>query len=200
MQDKKNTARLGRNEKKDLLRAAALRVMARHGIEGASTRAIALEAQQNVAAIHYAFESKDDLLMSIPKALQLDVEQILHHAVKDCDDAKSAIAAIANAYWHYTLSDPDSQRVHYELTLFALSKPKFESIAQQQYINYRNTVSKVLTLYLDEQLEAEQIETLASVCLAVMDGIIIQYLATKNEGIGYRALQLGIHTMQEACP
>ncbi len=44
---------------------AAVEVIALHGIDGATTRRIAEEAQANLAMLHYCYDSKDDLFADV---------------------------------------------------------------------------------------------------------------------------------------
>jgi AcrR family transcriptional regulator len=193
-------ARISLREKKELLKDAAIRVLAKHGVEGASTRNIASSAKQNVASIHYAFDSKDQLLMSIPEVLQADVKEVLGESVQHCSDARSAISCMAIAYLDHCISDPDLQRVHYELTLFSLSKTDYKEVAKQQYLEYQDVLALVLYNFLKDEMPQEEIANLAVVCLALIDGIIIQYLAVRDEEASKKALDLGIRAMQNMCP
>lgn len=187
------------DEKRNRLQRAALRVIARDGVENASTRAITSEAGQNQAAIHYAFDSKNALLMSLPDIIQKDVQDVLAHALIRSTNAHMAIRNIAEAYWAHTLADPDLQRVQYELALFSLSKPEYKNIAKQQYAQYRSVFTDVLTPFLKDTLRPAEISNLANTCIALLDGIILQYLATQDEEGCAGAVELGIRAMQGMC-
>lgn len=194
-----NAQRVFLDEKRDRLQRAALRVIARDGVEKASTRAITSEAGQNQASIHYAFKNKDALLMSLPDIIQKDVQDVLAKALVGCTDTHMAIHNIATAYWAHTLADPDLQRVQYELALFSLSKPQYARIAKQQYAQYRDVFTDVLTVFLKDTMKPIEIATLANTCIALLDGIILQYLATQDEAGCAQTLELGIRAMQEMC-
>lgn len=186
-------------EKRDLLRNSAIRVISQHGIDGASTRAITSEAGQNQASIHYAFDSKQDLLMSIPEAIQTDIQVMIATALDGCTDAPAAIQRLAVAYWTYSLADPDLQRTYYELTLFAISKGEYHDMAKAQYQKFRASITEVLSSFLADTMKATEIADLASACLAMIDGVILQYLATQDEAGCQRALDLGIRALQSRC-
>lgn len=194
-----NARRVFLDEKRSRLQKAALSVIARDGVEKASTRAITSEAKQNQASIHYAFASKDALLMSLPDIIQKDVQAVLAKALVGCTNAPMAIRKVATTYWAHTLSDPDLQRVQYELALFSLSKPEYKNVAKQQYAQYRNVFTDVLTVFLKDTMNTTDIEALANTCISLLDGIILQYLATQDETGCARALELGIQAMQGMC-
>ena len=57
------------DERRQLLVEAAIRVMARDGVAKATTRAIAAEAGMALAAFHYSFRSKQELLENVLEAI-----------------------------------------------------------------------------------------------------------------------------------
>lgn len=66
---------------------AAFAVIARHGVEGATTRRICAQAEMPLASFHYAFTSRDELLSSlIETAVPVDINAALE-AIAPTDDA-----------------------------------------------------------------------------------------------------------------
>ena len=53
------------NQTRDRIVSAAIRLFAKHGYDGTSTKTICQAARANIAALHYYFETKEKLYLSI---------------------------------------------------------------------------------------------------------------------------------------
>lgn len=191
--------RVGLQDKRENLQQALLRVIARDGIEQATVRNIAAEANINPAAISYAFSGKDELMMSLHFALQADVSAIITKAVTTCSTIEDAIAKMAKAYFDYTLQYPDRQRAHLELTLAALARADSKEIASMQYEGYFKQLVDVFVELDGGTISRSEISTIARMALAMMDGLILQYLSTRNLSACKKTLNLGINLLVNHC-
>jgi len=191
--------RVGLQDKRENLQQALLRVIARDGIEQATVRNIAAEANINPAAISYAFSGKDELMMSLHFALQADVNAVITKAVTTCSTIEDAIAKMAKAYFDYTLQYPDRQRAHLELTLAALARADSKEIARMQYEGYIKQLVDVFVELDGGTISRSEISTIARMALAMMDGLILQYLSTRNLSACKKTLNLGINLLVNHC-
>lgn len=191
--------RVGLQDKRENLQQALLRVIARDGIEQATVRNIAAEANINPAAISYAFSGKDELMMSLHFALQADVNAVITKAVNTCSTIEDAIAKMAKAYFDYTLQYPDRQRAHLELTLAALARADSKEIASMQYEGYIKQLVDVFVELDGGTISRSEISTIARMALAMMDGLILQYLSTRNLSACKKTLNLGINLLVNHC-
>lgn len=191
--------RVGLQDKRENLQQALLRVIARDGIEQATVRNIAAEANINPAAISYAFSGKDELMMSLHFALQADVNAVITKAVTTCSTIEDAIAKMAKAYFYYTLQYPDRQRAHLELTLAALARADSKEIARMQYEGYIKQLVDVFVELDGGTISRSEISTIARMALAMMDGLILQYLSTRNLSACKKTLNLGINLLVNHC-
>lgn len=89
------------------LAAAAVRVMARGGIESASTRAVADEAGWSTGVLKHYFDGKDDLLRHVLREL----ERRNRERFERSREASDGFGAIADAVTSMVGSDPDETRV-----------------------------------------------------------------------------------------
>lgn len=80
-------------QRRRLLVEAALRVMVEHGIEAATTRAIAKEAGVPLGLLHYCYSNKDDLLAD---AYLHIADQVAALSIRDGDDVAGILADYAN--------------------------------------------------------------------------------------------------------
>jgi len=178
-------------EKKARLQDGALEAIGRRGLASTSTRDIAEAAQQNLAAIHYAFDNKDELLASLPFRLREQVSQVLVDAAEPATSFSEAIQLATDAYWQHVVAEPHLQKAHYELTLFALSSGQDRAVAAEQYGGYLDVINSLIKKHGRE----EKSLALTRTCLALMDGIILQFLATDDEIACREALSLGISAL-----
>lgn len=177
----KTSARVSRLEKQERLRMAALRVVARLGVANATTRAIAEEAGLNLAAIHYAFESKDELLLWV---LQHTGNLILESAVSSIDgieDFRSAVEVLAQAVLQRIFQDPDMQMAHYELVLYSVEREPFAEVACRQYDDYVANLAAAFRPLLGKSKNARGDKQLARMVVALFDGIKLQFLVSRNQ-------------------
>ena len=66
------------DQRREALIESAYRVIADHGVEGATTRRICAHAKMPLASFHYAFESRTALLAAVmDKAVPFDITLML---------------------------------------------------------------------------------------------------------------------------
>lgn len=170
-------------------------VMARDGLAGASTRAIAEAAGVNKAMLHYSFADKDALLMAVLAHILLDVRRTLEAAAAQAPAAPAArLKALMQAYWRHVQATPTLQRVQYELTLYALSHPQHAEIARQQYAGYVDAVGAML----GQDHPKGSARILAGLVVATMDGLILQFLADPRPAPAAKRLAAAISSLQAA--
>lgn len=191
--------RISLQDKRESLQQALLRVIARDGIEQATVRNIAAEASINPAAVSYAFSGKDELMMSLHLALQADVHEVLTQAIQTCTTIEAAIAKMAKAYFEHTVRDPDRQRAHLELTLASLARSDAKEIANMQYEGYIKQLVDVLMALNAGSISRSEITTIARMALAMMDGVIVQFLSTRNLLACKKTLNLGVDLLLNHC-
>src|SRR5262245_26589928 len=163
-------AALSASERHALLVQAAIAVIARGGLAGASTRAVAAAAGMNQAMVHYSFPGKHALLLAVLEAIHAELRQLLATAVDGAASLDEAIERLGRRMWDFVLSDPALQRVQYELTLYSLSAPASARIARAQYEGYVDAFAGTLAALPCVRAGAARLRTFAGVCVATMDG------------------------------
>lgn len=129
-------ARLSADERRAQLVDAAIRVMCRDGVAGATTRAIVAEAGVPLGVFHYCFRSKEELLQEV---LETIVGRELHAALSIIGRKRSpraAMRASLRALWEVVEKNPEEHLVTYELTQYALRQPGLAALARRQYDHY----------------------------------------------------------------
>lgn len=173
---------------------AAITVIAREGLAGASTRAIAEAAGVNKAMLHYSFADKDTLLLAVLGHILTDVRETLTRAAAGAPDQPVArMAALMRAYWHHVEATPALQRVQYELTLYALSQASHAELAQRQYAGYVDLVAGAIGTAPGRKRAA--VRTVAELVVATLDGLILQFLADPARPPAQRRLNAAISAL-----
>ena len=134
--------RISAVDRRAALVRAALRVVARDGVAGATTRRIVAEAGMSLASFHYAFTSRDELMAALVEAVVADEERALAPALEPRNDETApitmrvAVRAGLQNYFDAVRADPDHEKAMFELTQWALREPGFEQLARRQYERY----------------------------------------------------------------
>ncbi|WP_449386237.1 TetR/AcrR family transcriptional regulator [Cellulomonas soli] len=137
-------------ERRRALVDAAVRVIAREGVAGATTRAVVAEAGMKLASLHYAFGSREELL----EAVIADVTEQERVAAEDGllpldpDDPAPTMAQVVHAgldrFLDLLVEDPLRERALLELTLYALRTPGQEAALAAQYAIYHRSATATL--------------------------------------------------------
>jgi AcrR family transcriptional regulator len=165
------------DERREQFVKAAIEVMAREGLDRATTRRIAEQAGSPQAAFHYAFRDKNELLAAVIGAVTEQVEQVLRDAVTPERGLAAAIADAVHAFWALVVGDDGLQLMQYELMIYCRRNPGYEWLASWQYTRYCSCAEEVLRSALAYEAAPPSIDLAALVrfLVAAIDGLVIQY-------------------------
>lgn len=143
---------------------AAVRVIARDGVAGATTRAVVAEAGMALASLHYAFPSRDQLLEAVVAEVTDQERRAAEAGLLPAPDPASApdpgTAAAAGLapptlegvlrdglerYVDAVAADPDRERALLELALYAMRTHGQRAAVVGQYAVYRESARASLT-------------------------------------------------------
>lgn len=177
---------------------AATAVIAREGVAGASTRAIAREAEVPLATLHYVFATKDDVVagvleMLIDKAKQ-SIDQCVHQVLVASPDSTRDLVRIVDelvhTYWSVMQQDLASQRVQYELTLHALRAPQTDNAGRALYGYYLDATEGLIREVCERTGETvhASVRDMAHLIVSGIDGILLQSLIVGDHDQARRSL------------
>lgn len=103
--------RQGRREavsghKRDLILEAARQVFAEEGLEGASLRAIAMQAGYTPAALYFHFESKEDIYAEVLRASLQSLGLAVNRAMEQARSPALRLEAAAMAFFRFYADNP----------------------------------------------------------------------------------------------
>jgi AcrR family transcriptional regulator len=179
-------------ERRDLLLAAALRVMAREGVAAATTRAIVREAGMSLASFHYAFDSRDEMM----RALMAQVVDATRDAAEDRlrlegeVDIRTALRDGLRGYLDHLLADPEHEQVLQELSQYALRTPGLDVLARELVERYHDTAAELLERGAQAAGIAWSVPVrqVARMVVTITDGITLTWLADRDTAAAERVL------------
>ncbi|MGY1780756.1 TetR/AcrR family transcriptional regulator [Geodermatophilus sp. SYSU D01036] len=174
--------RLPAAQRRAALVEAALRVMARDGLAAGTTRAVVAEAGMPLAAFHYAFASRDELLRELVARV---VGRELAAATAALDPAAGlagCLRAAAAGYLDHLEREPGAEALMLELTLHAVRDPALRAVAAAQYRAYTAAATRLL----EEAAAAtgatwrRPVPELARLLVTVVDGATTTWLVDRD--------------------
>jgi AcrR family transcriptional regulator len=174
-------ARIAVDERRELLVEAAIRVMVRDGVAKATTRSIVAEAGMSLAAFHYSFRSKHELLENVIETITSHTLDTAVEALWSAGTVEEKLRTAFDTYWRHLLANPGEHRLTYELTQYALHQPGLVSVAKRQYQAYIEAASTLIDAMAQSSdvTWTVPVPVLARYLISVVDGLTLLWL---NEG------------------
>jgi AcrR family transcriptional regulator len=181
------------SERRAALVDAALRVIARDGVSAATTRAISAEAGMPQASFHYAFESRDELMLEVVRHVVEQEERSILPAMAPTSapaDMREALRSGLEHYFAGVVSDPDHERAMYELSQYSQRTPGAEHLARLQYESY--FALAVTSLRAAAELVHARwtlpVEDVGRILVGLTDGLTSTWLATRDDRAAHRLI------------
>lgn len=179
-------------QRREQLVEAAIEVMRREGVRGATTRAVAAEAEVSLSVFHYCFDSKADLLEQVVRTLAERTADEVSRAISAAvTTSGNPVRASLAAYWEHVTSHPAEHLLTYEVTQHCLRTTGLRGIPRNQYELYASVIATHLgTAGFADQ---EQVEVLSRYLAVVVDGLTLAWLARGEEARADDVLDLVGH-------
>ncbi len=186
--------RLAVAQRREALVEAALRVMGREGLAAGTTRAVVAEAGMSLAAFHYAFTSRDELLAELVRRV---VGRELAAATAGLDPAAGlagCLRAAAGGYLAHLEADPGAEQLMLELTLHAVRDPALRPVAREQYRAYAEAAAALLdrTATLTGSAWRGPVAEPARLLVTVVDGATTTWLVDRDTAATRATLEAAV--------
>jgi len=169
--------------KRDELVAKSLDYFLAHGVAGLSLRPLAAAAGTSARMLVYHFGSKEGLVTAVMDEVRNRVQRSFVEAVGSED--RTADKAM-QAFWKWIL-DPRNLpllRLLFEVQVLAVQDPK-------RYAHYLEGTSSSWLALIEEALPpSKDRRIIATLCAAVIDGLLLEVLSTGDVRRTTRALEL----------
>ncbi|MEO9104207.1 MAG: TetR family transcriptional regulator [Terrimesophilobacter sp.] len=176
-------ARISSADRRDAIIHAALRVIQREGVHGATTRAIVAEADMPLASFHYAFRSRDEMISELIAFVVENEGRAAIATLSGDRDIRSAVRAGLQAYFDTLVADPNREQAMFELLHYALRNDELVNLPHAQYEMYRRTAATVLragaeTAGATWRLPIDQV---ARLLVTFISGLTLAWLADRDD-------------------
>ena len=166
-------------ERKDQLIRATVELMRRDGVQRLNLRAIAEEAGASLAAVHYCFDGKDDLLRH---AVEYWLQRMVELPEVDTEAGvglEAAIDRIAGAFWTALEENPHDVLAQIELVAWSVREAPRLDLAESIYRRYEEALADVFTKALADagQDVSWDMGDFARAFVMIVDGASLQYMA-----------------------
>jgi AcrR family transcriptional regulator len=179
-------------DRRELLAAAALRVIGTSGLAQTTTRAIVAEAGMSLASFHYAYRSRDELLIEVMQRVVDGEMAAASLSLKPGSDIRDSVLDGIHAFFDYVRADPAHERALQELLQYALVTPGLDHLARAQYESYHRAATELLS---SAALAAgvrwrDPLPDVARFVVTITDGITLAWLADRDTAAAERTIEL----------
>jgi AcrR family transcriptional regulator len=168
-------------ERKDELRDKALDYCLSHGIAGLSLRPLALKIGTSARLLIYHFGSRDGLIVEVMQEAHRRVQRSFGRLMRRADDKASL-----RTFWDWTTAPANSSylRLMFEVQMLALQNPA-------SYAHYLESTSSSWLALIETALPpSADRRARATLYAAVIDGLLLEFLATGDRRRTTRALDI----------
>ncbi len=182
--------RIAADDRRELLVRAALRVIAREGVAGATTRAIVAEAGMSLASFHYAFRSHDEMMSRLVRHVVDGEEVSVFAALRPGRTIEASIHDGLSAFLDHIIEDPARELVLQELLQYALRTPGLQPLAREQYETYTASVTSVLVeVAAVANVEWDRpVREIGRLVITITDGITLAWLVDRDAAAARRVI------------
>ncbi|WP_223205743.1 TetR/AcrR family transcriptional regulator [Gordonia jinghuaiqii] len=179
--------------RRELLLDSAFRVIAHHGVDGATTRAVCAEAGVTLSTFHYVFASREDLLAAlVARGTEIElaaVQTALADGAAEFSAGRAGITSILqaalSAYLDGVEADPDREQAMISLNQYARQTDGLRDLGAQMYHRYYAAIADALDAAAAATGTAWDRPTteLAPLVIAATDGITLSYLNIRDRSV-----------------
>jgi AcrR family transcriptional regulator len=175
----------------DAIRAAAMRLIARHGYEAMSLRALAQEVGLQTASLYRYFPSKQEMLRDLMVAHMTDLLGAWERASLRAGEPREMLSAFVRFHLDYHLDRPDAVFLSY-MELRSLT-PAHRKLVTSMRARYEQILRDILTRGVEAGAFRIDDVTIASMAIiAMLTGVNVWY---RPKGRLSRARIVEIYTM-----
>jgi DNA-binding transcriptional regulator YbjK len=189
--------RLPPEQRRSALIDAALRVISRDGVRGATTRAIVAEAKMPLGSFHYVFRSRDAMLRELIAVVVEQERRVAADAVKQGGDIRGTIRSALQAYFELVRADPSREQAMFELFHYALRADELADLPAAQYRSYRGAVVELLRLSAERAgvRWTMPLSDVARLVITFTDGLTLGWLADRDDAAAGRTMDAAAHAL-----
>ena len=182
------------SSRKVQLRDAALKYLVEHGVANISLRPLAAELETSPRILMFHFRSKEGLLQDVFEELHTRLQASL--SAMDSSSSNPSRVPPLRRFWQWATSKENFPyfRLLYEIQIIALQNP-------QEYGRYLQKASgNWQAIALGLMSPSLKTKTMASLCIAVFDGLMLDLMSGGDKRHLSESLDLFISIATTAAP
>lgn len=181
-------ARVSAAQRRDDLVNAAVEVIATHGIDGATTRRIAEQANANLAMLHYCYDSKEDLFADVYAFVGGRFREVVMASGPRATVEETARHLLRVAMETY-LESPSFAAATVELLSWARRQHGDRGIAvyDQAFAAVRDLIRASAT---NRPLAPETIDEIGFVIASLADGFALNWITYGDTSVARRQMEI----------
>ncbi|MFI5500729.1 TetR/AcrR family transcriptional regulator [Nocardia asteroides] len=185
-------ARIPAAERRADLVAAAVRVIAAHGVDGATTRRIAEDANSPLATLHYCFATKEALFSAVFDHVATQYREVLTRSDTHGDVRGTARALLCGVLQWYR-DNPDFGAAIIEL--ISWGQRQDGDLAQVVYTEAYSTMRAILVANAaatGTSIDPDTIDQLTYIVSALSDGFALNWLVFTGRDAAAPQIELSL--------
>ncbi|WP_433633738.1 TetR/AcrR family transcriptional regulator [Nocardia sp. CA-120079] len=183
-------ARIPSAERRADLVAAAVRMIAARGVDGATTRCIAQEAGAPLATLHYCFATKELLFAAVFEHVAAQYRDVLTR--NDVHgDVRTSARALLRGVMEWYLTNPELGAATVELISWARrqSDKQAEMVYSEAFTTMRTIIESAATAS-GEAIAPDTVEALIYMVSTLSDGFALNWLVFTDDAAARRQIEL----------
>jgi AcrR family transcriptional regulator len=160
------------SERRDELIARSLDYFLRHGVAELSLRPLARQIGTSARLIIYHFGSRDGLITAVMEEVRTDLQKAFAGIVTETQ--KRSTVGIMRGFWNWMIDESHIGyiRLLFEVQVLAMQNPS-------KYARYLGQTSSSWLDIIESSLPpSKENRVTATMCAAVIDGLLFEYLST----------------------
>ncbi len=159
-----------------------MEVMRRDGAWSLTTRAVAAQANVSLGALHYAFDSKADLIGAVFAADVDSAAAVVAGAIDAGGSPETMVRRAVRSYAEVLRRSPTAELVLQELTLMGVRDDTLRVLARQAIENFRAEIARFL-MHIGAVDAQVPVTVLAESFFAQLVGLAQNWLCTGDDAL-----------------
>ena len=183
-------ARIPAAKRRDDLVAAAVRMIAAHGVDGATTRRIALEANAPLATLHYCFATKEVLFAAVFEFVARQYREVLTRSDVH-GDLETTARALLRGMMEWYLANLDLGAAIIELISWARrQEDKQAEMVYNEAFETMRTIFEAAASSAGQTIHPDTVDALIYTVSILSDGFALNWLVFTDRTAAQRQIEL----------
>jgi TetR/AcrR family transcriptional regulator, regulator of biofilm formation and stress response len=184
-------------DRREALLDAAVRIIAREGMAGASTRAVAAEAGMPTASVHYVFASVDAMVEQVVLRVLEAQRAGVAGAVDEAVTLREFTTGALQGWLDRAAADPDAELALHGIVGWSRSSPGKQHLAVTVYEAYADAVDSFVQAAEQRFGVRWRVPSadVARLVLVLTDGVAARWVVDRDEAGARTALRAGAEAL-----